>query len=380
MHAERRFWSTLAIALISLAVSSRAAADTPWNKIAIFQRIESDPDKSYPLTEREGPWVIMVASFSGDKAAEQAQELVVELRSRYKLHAYTHEVDFDFSKDVKSQGSQGFHRRRMRYQVEKMTEIAVMVGNFTSFDDPQAQRTLKKIRGLEPDCLDTEKRFKAGKAEYRTLANLRRMQQEVNRMVGLEDYARGALGHAFLTTNPFLPDDYFAPKGLDAVVLEMNAPVKYSLLDCPGRYSCKVATFKGTVLIDQKLIEEVENGKKLPSRLEEAALKAHELTMALRAKGYEAYEFHDRYMSMVTVGSFNAVGTPRPDGQIELDPRLHALMETFSAEKKIVAGKAAKVGDPKTLLQIPFDVQALPIEVPHRPINSAYQRSLTSSR
>jgi hypothetical protein len=156
--------------------------------------------------------------------------------------------------------------------------------------------------------------------------------------------------------------------------------VKYSLLDCPGRYSCKVATFKGTVLIDQKLIEEVENGKKLPSRLEDAALKAHELTMALRAKGYEAYEFHDRYMSMVTVGSFNSVGTPRADGQIELDPRLHALMETFSAEKKIVAGQPPKVGDPKTLLKIPFDVQALPIEVPHRPINSAYQRSLTSSR
>ena len=380
MHCFFRSSSALALALVSLAWTP-LSAETPWEKVSIFQRIESDPDKKYPVTERQGPWMVMVASFAGDKAEEQAQELVVELRSRYKLHAYTHEIDFDFSKDMKQQGSQNFHRRRMRYQVEKMKEIAVMVGNFTSVDDPQAQRALKKIRGLEPDCLNTEKRLKEGKGEYRTLANLRRIQQEVNRMLEMKNYPRGTLGHAFLTTNPLLPDDYFASKGLDEVVLEMNSEVKYSLLDCPGRYSVKVATFKGAVLIDQKLIEQVENGKQLPSRLEDAALMAHELTMALRAKGYEAYEFHDRYMSMVTVGSFDAVGSPRPDGQIELDARVHALMDTFSADKTIVPGKQPKVGAPKSLLKIPFDLQAMPVQVPHRPILSrSAERPLTSAR
>lgn len=381
MHCQRLSWMTLAFALLALAGPSAAVAGAPWEKIAIFQRIEADPDKSYPVTERQGPWMIMVSSFSGEKAEEQAQELVVELRSRFKLRAYTHAMDFDFAKDSQEQGSAGFHGRRRRYQVEKMQEIAVMVGDFPTVDDPQAQKALKKIRSLDPDCLNTEKRMKEGKAEYRTLANLRRIQQEINRQWGAKDYPRGALGHAFVTTNPMLPKEYFAPKGIDSVVLEMNAPVKYSLLDCPGRYSCKVATFKGAVLIDQKLIKEVESGKKLPSRLEDAAISAHELTMALRAKGYEAYEFHDRYMSMVTVGSFNSVGAKRPDGQIEIDPRLHALMETFSAEKKVVPGQAApKVGPPKTLLKIPFDVQALPVEVPHRPISGSYDRPLFSAR
>lgn len=380
MHCQRPSWKTLAVAWLALAGSSPAAAEAPWEKIAIFQRIEADPDKSYPVTERQGPWMIMVASFAGDKAVEQAQELVVELRSRFKLRAYSHAMDFDFTKDGLEQGSQGFHGRRRRYQMEKMQEIAVMVGDFQSVDDPQAQRALQKIRSLEPDCLNTEKRMQEGKAEYRTLAGLRRMQQEINRRWGLKNYPRGTLGHAFVTTNPLLPDDYFAPKGLDAVVLAMNEPVQYSLLNCPGRYSCKVATFKGAVLIDQKLIEEVEKGKKLPSRLEDAAISAHELTMALRAKGYEAYEFHDRYMSIVTVGSFNSVGSQRPDGQIEIDPRLHALMETFSAEKQHVPGQAApKVGKPKTLVKIPFDVQAVPVEVPHRPISRSYDRPLFSS-
>ena len=51
-----------------------------------------------------------------------------------------------------------------------------------------------------------------------------------------------------------------------------------------------------------KLDEIERQGKNLPSKLEEAAVKAHELTMALRKQGVEAYEFHDRYESIVTVG------------------------------------------------------------------------------
>jgi hypothetical protein len=373
-----------AIAFGAETALPRAAAAPPWEKVSIFQRIEADPDTEYVLTESRGPWIIMVASFAGERAAEQAKELVLELRSRYKLHAYTHEIDFDFNKNDADKGDQppaDFHRRRSHYQVEKMKEIAVIVGDFPSVDDPQAQKVLNKIRASEPDCLNSEKRAKQGKAEYRTLANLRRIQQEINRQVGMENYTKGSLGHAFITTNPLLPDDYFAPKGLDNVVLEMNEAVKYSLLNCPGTYSCKVATFTGSVVIDQRIIEEVKNGKKLPSRLEQAALKAHQLTMALRSKGYEAYEFHDRYVSMVTVGSFNSVGSPRADGQIEIDPRLHAIMETFSAEKKIVVGQASpKVGTPKTLLGIPFDVQAMPVEVPQKSISKAYDRPLFSSR
>jgi len=62
------------------------------------------------------------------------------------------------------------------------------------------------------------------------------------------------------------------------------------------------------------------------------ARKAHELTLALRQKGYEAYEFHDRGASIVTVGSFDSLGTRRPDGKIELDPRIVQIINTFAAE------------------------------------------------
>ncbi len=99
-------------------------------------------------------------------------------------------------------------------------------------------------------------------------------------------------------------------------MIEMNKNVPHSLLDCPGKYSVQVATFKGQVIIKQNEIEAIESGKKqLSSDLADAAMKAHQLTEALRMKGYEAYEFHDRYASIVTVGSFDSVGTPRADGR-----------------------------------------------------------------
>ncbi len=82
----------------------------------------------------------------------------------------------------------------------------------------------------------------------------------------------------------------------------MNKDVPNSLLDCKGQYTVKVATFTGAVLLDQKKIEEVEHGKRMASRLAEAAEKAHKLTTALREKGYDAYEFHDRESSIVVRG------------------------------------------------------------------------------
>ena len=135
----------------------------------------------------------------------------------------------------------------------------------------------------------------------------------------------------------------------------------------------KVATFTGHVVIDQKVIKQVESGAALGSRLADAADKAHRLTLALREKGYEAYEFHDRYSSIVTVGSFKTPGTPRSDGRTEINPAIHKIMTTFGAQTTVVPGKAApEVGRPKKLVGIPFDLQPLPVEVPLRSLSSDY--------
>jgi hypothetical protein len=180
----------------------------------------------------------------------------------------------------------------------------------------------------------------------------------------------GPMQNAMLTTNPLLPDEYYAPKGLDQFVIDMNKPVKHSLLDCPGRYTVKVATFSGNVIIEQKKINEIKNGKQVSGRLAEAADKAHRLTEALREQGHEAYEFHDRGQSIVCVGSFDSCGTPRADGKIEINPQAHKIMTTFQASQQPLPGQ---LGMPvKMIAGIPLDIQPTMVEVPKRSLSSDY--------
>jgi hypothetical protein len=360
-------------------MTAGSVAAPPWSKLDLFRHLEADPTKDYPLAERNGPWMIMVMTFSGPDAKDHARELVYELRSRYKLAAYTHAMRFDHT-DAEN-GKQKSSARKVRYRLNEMNETAVLVGDFASVDDRTAQKTLEKLKVAKPDSLDTDKRVQQGKTDARTLGSVRMIQQAM-----LPDRSerkkRGPMRHAFLTTNPLLPDEYFAPKGVDRLVLDMNEPVKFSLLDCPGRYTVKVATFTGRVIIDQKQIEEIEKkGKNFDSQLAEAAEKAHKLTLALRQKGYEAYEFHDRYASMVTVGSFSSVGTPRADGKIEINPQAHAIIQTFGAERKVVPGQGvAQVGQPKLEAGIPLDIQPMLVEVPKKSLALQYDRPTLSGR
>jgi hypothetical protein len=137
-----------------------------------------------------------------------------------------------------------------------------------------------------------------------------------------------------------------------------------------------VATFKGQVIIKADEIKDIQDGKKpMKSQLAEAAEKAHLLAKELRMKGYEAYEFHDRYASIVTVGNFESVGTPRPDGRTEINPSIYKIMKTFGAESKTLPGQTTPVTPLKTLRGIPFDIQPIPVQVPKRSISMAMQRS-----
>jgi hypothetical protein len=176
------------------------------------------------------------------------------------------------------------------------------------------------------------------------------------------------MSSAFLTRNPMAPKEQKGAPIADKFVYDMNKNVKHGLLDCKQTYTLKIATFTGGVVMDQKVIKELQEGKRqIKSRLEEAALKAHELTEALRLKGYQAYEFHDRGASIVCVGGFDSVGTPRPDGRIEINPQAYELMQIFGA-------KTSPTGavQPQTVVGIPLDIQPTLIYVPRRSISADY--------
>jgi hypothetical protein len=293
-----------------------------------------------------------------------------------------HEMEFNL-KDVQGRGVNRYGAPpKMHYRHgNEIKEIAVMVGDFPSANDAGAQKTLKKLKYAAPKCLEV----KGGSSTKQTLAGWRMIQKEAQTSFGSNQKDKGPMGHAFITRNPLLPEDYFVPKGLDPLVLEMNKNVEHSLLDCPGKYTVQVATFKGQVLIDQKKIAEIERGEnKFDSGLGKAALQAHQLTEALRMKGYEAYEFHDRYASIVTIGSFDSVGTPLPDGRIDLNPIIVRIMQTFGWEGGNVPetskSKAGNQSIYKSLVGIRFDLQPMPVEVPKRSFSSEINRRSQSER
>jgi len=360
------------VVLAAIGVSTVEAAP-PWLELLTADRVAADPNDNYKVGKDNGPWMIMATSFSGEGAQQQARTLAYELRKRYKLPAYTHRITFDFN-DAAGRGIDEFGAPvRMRYQRgSEIEEIAVLVGNYPAVDAPDAQRVLQKLKHTWPECLDVED----GEATHQTLAGWRWNQKQLQRLIGSENKQKGPMGHAFITTNPLLPKDYYSPNGLDELVLEMNKDVEHSLLDCPGKYSVQVATFRGRVVIDQSEIQAIEGGKQFESELAKAAMQAHKLTEALRLKGWEAYEFHDRYASIVTVGAFDNVGSPRRDGKIEINPQIHRIMQTFGAEQTTLPGQTAASTKVKSVVGIPLDVQPIPVEVPKRAISRELARGL----
>ncbi len=372
----RKFAWLAIVALVGLLSPRVVPAAPPWAKLVVFKHLAADPNELYPITDGNGPWMIMAATFSGEGAEQQARRLIYELRKEYKVPAYSYRRTFDYSKPVRGKGltPQG-EPMLMRYQRDgDVVETAVLVGDFPSVDDPEMQKVLKKIKHIRPETLEV-----APQESHQALAAYRMLQKKAKQALFKNDDAadRGPMANAFVVTNPILPPEYFVPKGVDKLVLEMNSGVEHSLLDCPQPYTVKVATFTGrSFIIDQKRQDQIDRGELPPSKLEDAAKNAHLLTEALRKKGYEAYEFHDRGSSIVTVGSFAAVGSKRPDGKIEINPGIHAIMRTFGARTTIEPGELPEVGRQKELAGIPFDVQPMPVEIPRFGISNAYERTV----
>ena len=131
-----------ALALGLFGWLATASAAGPWDKLLTSSRVEADPNKDYNVTEQNGPWMIMTCSFSGEKAREQAKELALELRKRYKLPAYVYEKKFDLGKDIQGRGVDELGRPKKMKNLHggtEVNEIAVLVGDYPSVDDPEAQ-------------------------------------------------------------------------------------------------------------------------------------------------------------------------------------------------------------------------------------------------
>jgi hypothetical protein len=355
----------------AIVVPARPAlAEPKWAKLVPFKKIDADPQREYELEEKQGPWMIMAASFAGQTAEQQSHDLVLELRQRFKLEAYRFRRAYDFSKPTEGLGYSRYGGpRRMRYLTNsKFEEIAVLVGNFSSVQDPQIDKTLDLIKHARPETLDPNKKTDSSQ-RYLGLRTLYHMMSN-----NPAERTKGPMSAAFVTRNPLLPEEYFVAKGIDPFVLDLNQDLPYTLLKCPGRYTVRIASFRGVDTMKPAEFERLtaQPGKSGLTKIDEAALKAAKLCAALRDKGIEAYEFHDRTESIVTIGSFNEVGQPRPDGKTEINPAIHRLMQDYGPIEQPKPGTNQVELYARVISGVRLDPQPLPVEVPRQSIATAY--------
>lgn len=272
---------TLAFSLVLLTLLPSAPA----------AEVEAIKGKTYTLSKQHGPWMIMVAAIrdveeerriKGMSAADAANELVYELR-RKKVPAFIHVMG---------------------------DTTSVLAGDYKDSNDKDLTRALQYIKTkFHPAFLKEEKdgALKNGGLFAKTPGR------------------SGPLSKAFVTVNPLLSPEEVKRMAVDSegmkLLVALNSDMDYSLLRNKGRYSLVIATFSGNAIVqvgnqtDAGAMARFE--KSFGSNLDKSGEEAWALTQALRSakkagydQNYEAWVFHDKYRSYVTIGSFDDASDP----------------------------------------------------------------------
>lgn len=322
-----KFFQTLITTITMVLVISTAA----------FGDVEAVKGKKYSLTKKHGPWMVMVAAIrdvdkdrrtsEGLTASEAADALVYELRKQ-GIPAYTYSID-----EKMEQISSPQQNSSRRY-VAQHGYISVLAGNFPANNDPEAKRVLNYIKT----------RFKpAFLADPKNGGILPKTPGRPS-----------PLSRAFMTANPLF-DGEIRDQEKDSVITDLNAGQKYSLLQNKQKYSLIVATFHGGSVVQ---VNGTDSSRALGfferhfgKSLDECAERAMSLTEKMRTAtkyGYdadfEAWVFHDRYKSVVTVGSFDSKD----------DPRIRSLVSQFGGKstRNPRTGEDVLVGESFTIPRI----------------------------
>lgn len=292
---------------------------------SVARAIENDPKKEYTLRDNLGPWMVMVGTFrdiedenrktKGLSASEAANQLVHELRAK-GIPAY------QFSQESKRGEINSYDRlgnRDKRVFAAQRGMVCVLAGNYSKIDDPVAQKTLAYVKKYQPKFMADPKKTGA---------------------VVRND--KGPFSTAFLTINPLLSPEEVTNFKTDFETKTLNSGIDYPLVSLKRKYTLKVATFTGKSVVPVGNSRYVNNeagferslASSGPYNLARAGEDATQLVYALRQNSkaisslgrpkFEAYVYHDKFQSIVTVGGFDS----------EDDPEIKRLAEIFKAKYK----------------------------------------------
>ena len=113
----------------------------------------------------------------------------------FNLPAYTYEKTFDYTKPEQGRGLTPEGRPKMMHyqQATVRKEVAVLVGDYQTVDDDNAQKVLTTLKKLDSAC-----------TAQSTCQQLRNPKPAANNT--------NPMRHALVVTNPLLPREYFATK------------------------------------------------------------------------------------------------------------------------------------------------------------------------
>ena len=330
--------SSIVLCLLVLVTMANALEAAP---------IHFEQGRRYNLHKKHGPWMIMVASFQpaahdgkvrdGKTPQQLADELVWELRllQPNPIPAYTYSLA---ARDERVETTDRLGREEARTLLTTRDQVCVIAGNYDSLE--QGQATLKWIKRFQPKCLQQD--------GVKYLKTNRR---------------QGPLGGAFLTVNPLLSPEEVKQRQRDPLLVKLNSGGKYSLYENKGEYTLVVASFSGKKMahIGDSNSPEAEAAFRLradgsegggdgfgnfwnkteTNDLDAASFSAWELAATLREReNFDAYIWHDRYQSIVTVGSFQSPN----------DPKLKKYMRVFAPAP---VTQVAATGDPVVFPEAP---------------------------
>lgn len=350
---------------IAVTVSPNVSGDTP-SFLKIFKPALGavNMDASSKLTEEEGPWMILAHTFIGEDSKGRAERLTSEIRRELRLPAFMYREKFDFT------GDPGLGSGKLRYANQYQYEAyAVLVGEYDSIRHPDINRDLKTLKRAKLPVFSAEDIEKETDLKS-PITTVKAVHQKLREKFGGAD-RQSPMANAFVTRNPMLPEEFFDSPNVDSFVRQLNEDKEFNLLKCKGKYTVVVRTFEGhgTIVDGRKEKKFVPSMKRLDGFAEDAG----KMVTELRKNGEEAYQFHDRYRSLVTIGSFDELGQQLPGGRFEYAPEIRRVMKKYSA---LNSGNSQSYGQSgfaaNHVAMIPFDVQPKPIAVPKPSKRSLY--------
>lgn len=282
---------------------------------------EEKPDinQDIHVTKEQGPWLIMVQAYTGPEAPIMARQMVTELRTAYKLPAYT----FNYGADEKRK-----EYERVKAVVDKQKEylakmglpldqpirirtmhieeqVGVLVGGYASEDAAKNAliNGIRKLKPPDPNKVMLDKKF------YYEEGKKKDVKAE---MVCVDPFQR-----AFVVHNPTIKQERPADwDKLDMGLLQkLNAGETFSLLNSKKPFTLAVKDFQTPTIVQTKnsagsFLENLTLGAKMGQRVDAAATSAHNLAELLRKAKLDAYVLHTKYTSIVCVGAYDSLDDP----------------------------------------------------------------------